>query len=158
MDMSNIALACPPDAAANQQRASASAEDAPGGFNFAKTRKHKQSRSHKANKPQLLTRDRLDGRRNAVQAFDKHAREIQNDLGGYDQLSAIELALVEAFVGASLTMQTLNAKIMLGEDVDLGLHALVAGAMVRIASRLGLQRRTRDVTPSLSDLLKASPP
>jgi hypothetical protein len=34
----------------------------------------------------------------AVQEFDRHAREIQADLGGFDQLSAIERSLVEAFV------------------------------------------------------------
>jgi hypothetical protein len=156
--MSTIALACPQVADANQKQASASAEDASADFNFAKQRKHKQSRSHKANKPQLLTRDRLDGRRNAVATFDKHAREIQNDLGGYDALSAIELALIEAFVGASLTMQTLNAKIMLGEEVDLGLHALIAGALCRLASRLGVSRRAKDISPTLSDMLKASQP
>jgi hypothetical protein len=87
----------------------------------------------------------LDGRRNAT--FDKHARDIQNDLGGYEALSAVQLALVEAFVGESLVMQTMNAKIMLGEEVDLGLHALVAGAMCRLATRLGVKRQARDVTP-----------
>ena len=138
---------CPTDVVANQQQDAASAEVAPNGYNFTKPKKYKHRASHRANKPQLITRDRLDGRRNAVATFDKHAREIQNDLGGADQLSAIQLALVEAFVGESLVMQTMNAKIMFGEEVDLGLHALVAGAMCRLATRLGVKRQARDVTP-----------
>jgi hypothetical protein len=148
---------CPQNVLANQQQAAASADDAPKGYNFTKKKKWPHRASHKANKPQLITRDRLDGRRNAVATFDKHAREIQTDLGGPDQLSAIQLALVEAFVGESLVMQTMNAKIMLGEEVDLGLHALVAGALCRLASRLGVSRRAKDITPTLSDLLKAPP-
>ena len=59
-------------------------------------------------------------------------------------------------MGESLVMQTMNAKIMLGEEVDLGLHALVAGAMCRLATRLGVKRQARDVTPSLSEYLKAA--
>jgi hypothetical protein len=137
---------CPQNALASQQQVAASAEDAPV-LNFKAKKKYKHRASHKANKPQLLTRDRLDGRRNAVATFDKHAREIQRDLGGADQLSAIQLSLIEAFVGESLVMQTMNAQIMLGQSVDLGLHALVAGAMCRLATRLGVKRQARDVTP-----------
>jgi hypothetical protein len=150
----NTAHDRPVDAPPTQQRDAANAAVAPtNGYNFTKPKKYKHSashgarRSHRASAPQLITRDRLDGRRNAVATFDKHARDIQNDLGGYEALSAIQLALVEAFVGESLVMQTMNAKIMLGEEVDLGLHALVAGAMCRLATRLGVKRQARDVTP-----------
>jgi hypothetical protein len=60
-----------------------------------------------------------------------------------------------AFCGATITMQALNVKLALGEEIDLGLHALVAGAMVRLARRLGLGRRPRDISgPSLGDLMR----
>ena len=78
---------CLLDAAPAQQQDAASPAGAPK-YNFAKPKKYKHSashgarRSHKASAPQLLTRDRLDGRRNAVATFDKHARAIQNDLSG----------------------------------------------------------------------------
>jgi hypothetical protein len=61
---------CPQNAPANQQQDAASAEVAPNGHNFKKPKKYKHRASHKANKPQLITRDRLDGRRNAVATFD----------------------------------------------------------------------------------------
>lgn len=152
---------CPP----TQKQDAATAADAPNGngYNFAKPKKYKHSanhgarRPHRASTPQLLTRDRLDGRRNAVATFDKHAREIQNDLGGADQLSAVQLHLIEAFVGEALVMQTMNAQIMLGQEVDLGLHALVSGALCRLATRLGVKRVARDVTPpSLAAYLEAT--
>jgi hypothetical protein len=152
--MTEQAPECLLDTTPTQQQDATSAEVAPNGHNFTKTKRYKHSashgarRSHKASAPQLLTRDRLDGRRNAVAIFDKHARAIQNDLGGADQLSAIQLDLIEAFVGEALVMQTMNSKILLGQEVDLGLHALVAGAMCRLATRLGVKRQARDVTPT----------
>jgi len=114
----------------------------------------KRRRQHKATRPQLLTRAQLDGRTSAAKAFDKLVADIEADLGGRDQLSTIELALIEAFAGASVTLQHLNMRLALGQEIDLGQHAQAVSAMVRVSSRLGLRRRTRDLTPSLSDLLR----
>jgi hypothetical protein len=109
---------------------------------------------HRATRPQLLTRDRLDGRTNAAKVFDRLVVDIEADLVGRDQLSTIERALVEAFAGACVTLHHLNTKLALGEEIDLGQHAQAVSAMVRIASRLGLRRRARDVTPpSVADYL-----
>jgi hypothetical protein len=49
-------------------------------------------------KHRLLTRDQLDGRTNAAKVFDRLVTNIEADLGGRDQLSTIELALIEAFL------------------------------------------------------------
>jgi hypothetical protein len=109
-------------------------------------------RKHRASRPQLLTRDRIDGRSGAAKVFDRLAAEIYADLGGRDQLSAIELALVEAFCGAACMLDNLNTPLLLGEEIDLGQHAQAVSAMVRVASRLGLQRRAKDIGPTLGDL------
>ena len=115
----------------------------------------KRRRLHKTTRPQLLTRDALDGRTSAAKIFDRIVADIHADLGGRDQLSAIELALVEAFAGAAVTLDNLNTRLLLGEPINLSEHAQAVSAMVRVASRLGLQRRQRDVTPSLRELLQA---
>jgi hypothetical protein len=114
-------------------------------------------RSHKATRPQLLNRATLDGRTNAAKVFDRLVAEIEADLAGRDRLSAIERQLVEAFAGAAVTLHHLNTKLALGEDIDISQHAQCVGAMVRVASRLGLQRRMIDRTPTLSDILRESP-
>ena len=111
-------------------------------------------RRHRATKPQLLTRDHLDKRTNACKFFDRLACDIWADLGGRDQLTAIELALVEAFCGAAVTLENLNTRLLLGEEIDLGQHAQAVSAMVRVASRLGLERRAKDIGPSLANYLK----
>jgi hypothetical protein len=108
-------------------------------------------RRHRPAKPQLLTRDQLDGRTNAARAFAQIVTDIEIDLGGRDRLSTIERALIEAFAGACITLQHLNVKLALGEEIDLGQHAQAVSAMVRVASRLGLERRARNCTPSIEE-------
>ena len=109
-----------------------------------------RQKPHRATRPQLLTRDRLDGRTGAAKVFDRLVADIENDLGGHAALSTIERALVEAFAGAAVTLQHLNARLALGQSIDLAQHAQAVSAMVRVASRLGLQRRAKDV-PTLAD-------
>jgi hypothetical protein len=108
----------------------------------------RKKRKHVASKPQLLTRDQLDGRTNAAKLLDRLVVEIESDLGGRDQLSTIERALIEAFAGAAVTLQHLNTQLALGQQIDLSEHSAAVGAMVRVASRLGLQRRAREAVPN----------
>jgi hypothetical protein len=68
----------------------------------------KPRRRRKVTKPQLLTRDQLDGRTNAAKFFDQLVADIEADLGGREHLSTIERALVEAFAGAAVTLYHLN--------------------------------------------------
>jgi len=106
----------------------------------------------------LLTRAQLDGRTNAAKEFDQLVVDIENDLGGRNQLSTIKRALVEAFAGAALPLSHLNATLALGEALDLSAHSQAVIAMVRIASRLGLQRRARDVSEmTLAQYLASAP-
>ena len=91
----------------------------------------------------------------AARFFEKMVREIESDLGGRRQLSRIEGELIRAFCGAATQVQYLNHQVMLGEgsEIDLGGYATLASTMLRIGSRLGLQRRARDVTPTLDQYL-----
>jgi hypothetical protein len=90
----------------------------------------------------------------AARLFDKMVREIETDLGGRRQLSRIQGELIRAFAGAATTLQYLNVQVVLGETsaIDLGGYATVASTMLRIGSKLGLQRRPKDVT-TLADYL-----
>jgi hypothetical protein len=91
----------------------------------------------------------LDKTTGAARFFDRMVREIENDLGGRRQLSRMESQLIRAFGGASTTLEYLNQQILLGEgsEIDLGGYATLASTMLRIASRLGLARRPKDLTP-----------
>jgi hypothetical protein len=111
----------------------------------------KPSRKHRTTKPQLLTREALDKRTNACKLFDRLCADIEADLGGREQLSTIERQLIEAFAGAAVTLSDLNCRIALGQGIEPGQHALAVSAMVRVAARLGLQRRARDISPDPLD-------
>lgn len=104
-------------------------------------------------KARLLTREALDGRTRARKSFDALVVGITNDLGGPDAISTVEKALIEAFAGASVHVGDLNARLLLGHDIDLAEHSTVIGALVRVAARLGTRRRPKDVTPDLATYL-----
>jgi hypothetical protein len=98
-------------------------------------------------KARLLTRESLDGRTKARRQFDAIADGIAEDLGGEAQLSTVQRHLVEAFAGAAVHVHDLNARLLLGQEIDITAHASAISTMVRIASRIGIHRLARDVTP-----------
>lgn len=105
-------------------------------------------------KPPLLTRASLDGRTCVAKAWDERVAAICTDLGGRDQLSTVQLALVEAFAGACVNLDAMNAKMLMGKPNDLAHFAQVSTTCCRLASRLGLKRVPKDVTPpSVADYL-----
>jgi hypothetical protein len=93
----------------------------------------------------------------AARFFDRMVREIEGDLGGRRHLTRIECELVRAFAGAATTLQYLNHQVLLGEvsEIDLSGYATIASTILRIGSKLGLQRRARNVTPTLEQYLRA---
>jgi hypothetical protein len=97
-------------------------------------------------KVRLLQRSQLDGRTAAARSFDQLVAAIEADLGGSAELTAIEKALIEGFCGATITLQGIDAKMCLGEDIVVAELAQSVMAMVRVASRLGEARRAKDVS------------
>jgi hypothetical protein len=96
---------------------------------------------------------------NAPQPADSAGRgrnrpDCASDLGG--NLTAVERALVEGFVGATIVLQALNTKLALGQEIDLSEHPAVCSSMVRIAAKIGLSRRSRIVSGLIE--AEASPP
>lgn len=115
-------------------------------------RKHRPSR---ANKVRLLTAKALDGRTRARRQFDAIALGIAADLGGEDNLTTLERHLIEAFAGAATHVHDLNARSLKGEKVDVLTHSQAISSMVRVAARIGIDRRVlHDITPSLDDIAR----
>jgi hypothetical protein len=104
-------------------------------------------------KVRLYTRQELDGRTRARRQFDAIAEGIAAELAP-DQLSTVRKHLIEAFAGVAVVMNDLNARLLAGEPIDLMEQAQAATTLTRLATRIGLARRARDVTPSLNDILR----
>ena len=98
-------------------------------------------------KARILTRASIDGRTRARKRFDAIATGIAEDLGGEGQLSTVQRHMVEAFAGAAIHVHDLNARLLLGEEVDIMDHSQAISTMVRIASRIGIHRVAREVNP-----------
>jgi hypothetical protein len=97
-------------------------------------------------KIRLLTREELDGRTSACKQFDSIARGVCEDLGGERELSTVMKHLVEAFAGMAIQVNDCNARLLLGERVDIVEHSQACVTLVRIASRLGIKRVARDIS------------
>ena len=106
-------------------------------------------------KARILTRASIDGRTRARKQFDAIATGIAQDLGGETQLSTVQRHLVEAFAGVAIHVNDLNARLLLGEEVDIVDHSQAISTMVRVASRIGLGRIPLNVTDDLDPLAYA---
>jgi hypothetical protein len=69
------------------------------------------------------------------------------DMGGLDQCSDIKLGLLRRLAATTVQCELLEARMVRGEEIDIGTLCTLASTTVRISSRLGLERRTKDVTP-----------
>jgi len=103
-------------------------------------------------KLKLLSREQLDGRTKVRQQFDAIAAGIAQDLGGEDQLSTIQRHLVEAFAGTATVLNHLNAQCLLGEPLDISDYAQTVSTLVRLASRLGVERLPHEIDFDTFDL------
>ena len=75
--------------------------------------------------------------------------------------SAAELSLIRRAATLTVELERLEATFALAGEADpatLDLYGRTAGNLRRLLEAVGLQRRSRDVTPSLSDILREHRP
>ena len=66
------------------------------------------------------------------------------------------MQLIRRFAALAVQAEAMEARLVNGEQIDIGEHALLSSTLVRIASRIGIDRRARNITPSLADYLEGS--
>jgi hypothetical protein len=66
------------------------------------------------------------------------------------------LQLVRRFSACCVLAEQLEADLANGLDINVERHALLCSTLTRLAQRVGIDRRARNVTPSLRDYLDAS--
>ena len=82
------------------------------------------------------------------------AEAIALDQGGADRLSESRRQLIRRFSAAAVLAEQLELKLANGYAIDLGEHALLCSSLVRLASRIGLGRRAKNITPTLDQYLE----
>jgi hypothetical protein len=69
-------------------------------------------------------------------------------------LSEGQKQLVRRCATTAIACERAEAKAAAGEDIDLEVYGTLTDRLGRAFQRLGLERRPRDVTPRLDDLLR----
>jgi hypothetical protein len=76
-----------------------------------------------------------------------------SDLGGADQLSEAQFSLIRRAAAIECELERLDARLSIGESIDLDSYGRCAGHLRRLFETLGVERKPRDVTPSLDQYL-----
>ena len=93
----------------------------------------------------------LDARSKIAKRFKDICSAILQDQGGVENCSEVRLQLVRRFSAAAVMAENLEAKMAKGESIRTDVHSQLTNALVKVASRIGVDRRSRNITPTLRD-------
>jgi hypothetical protein len=90
--------------------------------------------------------------------FEAHA----TDLGGADALSEAQRSLIRRCATIEAQLEQIEGRLAQGKSSDLSTYATAAGHLRRILETLGIERKPRDITPTLEQYMaekkKSDPP
>jgi hypothetical protein len=114
-------------------------------------RRSSKQRSRMTNGTALLPH--ADGRSAIARRFKDITSAILAEQGGAEQCSESRLQLIRRFAAAAVLAEQMESRLANGEQIDIQKHALLCSTLTRLAQRIGIERRAKDVTPSLSEYL-----
>lgn len=77
-----------------------------------------------------------------------------SDLGGADLLSEAQFSLIRRAAAIECELERLDARLSIGEPVDLDSYGRCAGHLRRLFETIGVERKPRDVTPTVEEYLQ----
>ena len=98
----------------------------------------------------------LDGRSRLARRYRDIARAILGDQGGADQCSESRQQLVRRFAAAAVLAERLESRLANGEEISIQEHAILSSTLVRLAGRIGIDRRMKHIVPSLDEYLAST--
>ena len=85
-----------------------------------------------------------------------------SDLGGADNTSAAERSIIRRAAVLTAQLEQIEARFALAEGVatseDLDLYQRTASTLRRLLEAVGIQRRQKDISPSLADIMREHQP
>ena len=73
------------------------------------------------------------------------------DLGGADVLSEAQKGLIRRAAAITCELEQMEGRLSMGQQVDLDIFTRSASHLRRIHETLGIERKQRDITPSLTE-------
>ena len=95
----------------------------------------------------------IDGRSLIARRYRDVLEAICQDQGGKDRLAEARIQLIRRFSAAAVMAEEMEAQLALGKTINVAEHAQLTSAMVRVASRIGINRRAREIVPTLNEYL-----
>jgi hypothetical protein len=111
----------------------------------------KQAKSRVSNGRDVLPG--VDGRSLIARRYYDICSAVLIDQGGEDACSESRKQLIRRFAAAAVLAEQMEAKLANGEAIDIAQHSTLSSTMVRLSSRIGIDRIARDITPSLGEYL-----
>jgi hypothetical protein len=108
-----------------------------------------QARSRVSNGSTLL--EGADGRSTAARRYRDVLNELISDLGG--DPSGAQSAIARRAAALCVVCEQAEAEMVAGGVLDLGEFTTAANSLRRLLSDLGLERRAKDITPSLASYI-----
>jgi hypothetical protein len=96
----------------------------------------------------------VDGRTATARRYRDLVANLISDAGGEDKISETRRQLIRRFSAQAVMAEQMEARLVMGEEIDLAQHCVVSSTLVRLASRLGINRSAR-LVPHLKDYLEA---
>jgi hypothetical protein len=96
----------------------------------------------------------IDGRGVIARRYRDIASAIVADQGGADRLAEARLQLIRRFAAAAVLAEQMEAALANGTPINISEHALLTSSMVRVGLRIGINRRAREIVPSLQHYLE----
>jgi hypothetical protein len=99
----------------------------------------------------------VDGRTQVARRYTDLVAAVVADMGGADNMSEARMQLARRFSALAVQAEQMETRLANGEQIDIGEYSQLTSTLVRVVSRLGINRRARDITPTLSDILRGPP-
>lgn len=106
------------------------------------------NRSAIGNRSRLFV-EAVDGRSAIARRYRDLVAEHSSDLGGAELLSEAQRQMIRRASSLACWCEAVESRLAEGEDIDIGTYTTATNALRRVLVDLGLERRARDVTPSL---------
>jgi len=75
------------------------------------------------------------------------------DQGGADRCSEARLQLIRRFAALAVQAEAMEARLANGDPINIADYATLTSTLVRVVSRLGINRLPKNIVPSLAEYL-----
>jgi transposase len=96
----------------------------------------------------------VDGRSAQARRYRDILAALVSDAGGLDRLGEARIQLLRRFASIAVIAESMEAAFVAGTaSIEITAYSTLTSTLVRLASRIGLSRSAKDITPSLADYL-----